>query len=196
MVPKEIEQVQICLGVPGLSYYSDDRYTQNVMNSILGGGMSSRLFQHLREELGLAYSVYSYPSNYSDTGSYNIYIGTSPAKVTKFFEALHEQLAEFVVGGVNHDEVARTQKLIKSSIYLGLESVMNRMTRLGKSLLMYNELTSPDKIIENIYAVTPEKVQNLAQNMFKLDLVSMAAIGDKEALPQVEKEYRKWWGKS
>ena len=195
LVPKEVEQVQICLGAPGISYHNEDRYIQNVMNSILGGGMSSRLFQSLREERGLAYSVYSYPSSYFDAGMYTIYIGTSPAKLGEFFEALYEQLTSFVATGVSNEEIARTQKLIKSSIFLGLESVMNRMTRLAKSLLMYDEIVAPEDIIAKIYSVDSEMVNKLAGQMLKAENFSLAAIGDKEVLPSVEQEYVRWWGK-
>lgn len=195
LVSKEVEQVQICLGAPGLSYYSENRYVQNVMNSILGGGMSSRLFQSLREERGLAYSVYSYPSSYVDAGLYTIYIGTSPSKLGEFFEALYEQLNDFVNNGVSEEEIARTQKLIKSSIFLGLESVMNRMTRLAKSLLMYDEIVAPEEIIEKIYAVNGDMVNSLANQLLKAENFSLAAIGDKQVLPAVEQEYVRWWGK-
>ncbi|PKM76370.1 MAG: peptidase M16 [Firmicutes bacterium HGW-Firmicutes-15] len=193
--PKEVEQMQICLGVPGISYHDEDRYTQNVMNSILGGGMSSRLFQKLREELGLAYSVYSYPSSYSDTGLYSIYIGTGPDKVGQFCAALYEQIDNFIKHGVKAEEITRTQKLMKSSISLGLESVMNRMTRLAKSMLMYGEIVSPEEVIERVYAVKPDMIQEMAHHIFKPELFSLAAIGDKEVLPIVEQEFQKWWGK-
>jgi len=195
LLPKEVEQVQICLGVPGISYHSSDRYTQNVMNSILGGGMSSRLFQSLREERGLAYSVYSYSSSYVDAGIYTIYIGTGPGKVAQFYEALYEQLQEFVDKGVSSEEITRTQKLMKSSIFLGLESVMNRMTRIAKSLLMYDEIVAPEEVIERIYGVTADMVNDFARQTLKPESFSLAAIGDKQVLHSVEQEYLKWWGK-
>ncbi|MDD3023230.1 MAG: pitrilysin family protein [Syntrophomonadaceae bacterium] len=194
MVEKDTEQVQLCIGVPGISYYNPERYTQNVMNSILGGGMSSRLFQSIREERGLAYSVYSFPANYSDTGAYSVCIGTGPTKVSTFFEALFKELDKFTRQGVSDEEVARTQQLIKSSMYLGLESVMNRMSRLGKSLLMYGELKSVEDVITDILAVNAGMVQDFASELLKKPNFSLAAIGPAEVLTEVEKEYRKWWG--
>ncbi len=194
LVPKDVEQLQICLGVPGINYHDDNRYTQNVMNSILGGGMSSRLFQKLREELGLAYSVYSYPANYSDTGMFSIYIGTSPANIDQFCINLHDQIEQFVQNGVSEVEVSRTQKLMKSSVSLGLESVMNRMTRIGKAIMMYGTIMSPEAIIEKIYQVTPQMVQEMARNVFAGQHFSVAAIGSDSALPRVERELSKWWG--
>lgn len=194
LLAKEVEQVQICLGVPGISYHNEDRYTQNVLNSILGGGMSSRLFQSLREERGLAYSVYSYPSSYKDSGLYTIYIGTSPTKVPEFFAAFHEQLQNLLNEGVSAEEVERTQKLMKSSIYLGMESVMNRMTRLAKSILMYDSIQLPEEIIEKIYAVSPEAVNQYVAVTLRPENFSLGAIGDQTALPTVEQEFRKIWG--
>lgn len=195
LVSKDVEQIQICLGVPGISYHDEHRYTQNIMNSILGGGMSSRLFQKLREELGLAYSVYTYPSSYSDTGLFSIYIGTSSSRVGEFCAALYEQLQLFTEKGVTGEEITRTQKLMKSSIFLGLESVMTRMSRLGKSVLMYDEVVAPEEVIEKIYSVEPGMVQHMARQFFQPELFSIAAIGSQEVLPLVENEYKKWWGK-
>ncbi|HEX3012290.1 MAG TPA: pitrilysin family protein, partial [Syntrophomonadaceae bacterium] len=194
LVPKETEQVQICLGVPGISYKDENRYKQNIMNSILGGGISSRLFQSLREELGLAYSVYSYPSNYSDTGSYCICIGTGPSKLSKFFNALNEQMDLFIREGATDAEINRTRQLNKSNILLSLESVMNRMNRQAKSLLMYDRVIPPEEVIERMYQVDAGSVHEFTGNMLKRDFLSIAAIGSKDVLPVVEQEYKKLWG--
>lgn len=193
LVAKDTEQVQICLGVPGISYRHEERYTQNIMNSILGGGISSRLFQSLREELGLAYSVYSYPSNYSDTGSYCICIGTGPSKLGKFFQALNEQLDLFIREGATEGEIMRTRQLNKSNILLSLESVMNRMNRQAKSLLMHGRVISVEEVIERMYGIDTEAVHSFAARLLQKQLFSIAAIGSKEVLPLVEQEYRKLW---
>jgi len=195
LVPKDLEQIQLCVGVPGISYQAEERYIQNVLNSILGGGMSSRLFQRLREELGLAYSVYSYPANYSDTGLFSIYIGTSPARVGEFLSTFYEQMDEFIRHGVSQQEIARTQKLMKSSISLGLESVMNRMTRLGRSVLMYDQVISTEEIIEKVSMVDEKQVQEMANQLFKAESFSLAAIGDGGVLPGIEAEFYELWGK-
>jgi predicted Zn-dependent peptidase len=194
LVPKEIEQVQICIGTNSVSYHDEDRYTQNVLNSILGGGMSSRLFQRLREELGLAYSVFSSPGSYSDTGIFSIYIGTGQGKVLQFYEALYHELQDIIDHGVSRAEVERTQKLIKSSIFLGLESAMNRMSRLAKSVLMFDEIISPEAVIEKIYAVDEKKVHDYAVQILNPDKLSMAAIGDQKILPAVQDGFIHWWG--
>ncbi|MDD2585201.1 MAG: pitrilysin family protein [Syntrophomonadaceae bacterium] len=193
LVKKDTEQVQICLGVPGITYRDDNRYTQSVMNNILGGGMSSRLFQTLREELGLAYSVYSFPFNYSDTGLFSLNIGTGPAKIAKFFAALYTELEKFITDGVTDEEVERTQQLIKSNMYLGLESVMNRMNRIGKSILMYGDIIPVEDVINKIYMVDTKKVHNLACTLLEKQELSLAAIGSSDILKVVESEYKKWW---
>lgn len=194
LVPKETEQVQICLGVPGISYKDENRYTQNIMNSILGGGISSRLFQSLREELGLAYSVYTYPANFSDTGSYCICIGTGPTKLGKFFSALGEQMDHFILDGATEAEIVRTRQLNKSNILLSLESVMNRMNRQAKSILMYDRIISPEEVIERMYNIDAETVNNFISSFLKKELLSITAIGSKDVLSQVEEEYRKLLG--
>lgn len=195
LLPRDTEQIQICLGVPGISYFDGDRYTQHVMNSILGGGMSSRLFQTMREELGLAYSVYSYPSNYSDTGSYSIYIGTGASKIKQFFSALYEELNSFINEGVSEEEVYRTKQLLKANMYLGQESVTNRSSRMGKSVMMYGEVVPVEKVMEEVLKVTPEMVKELAQRLWRPEVVSLAAIGPEKVLNEVQEEYEKWFKK-
>jgi predicted Zn-dependent peptidase len=193
-VSKDTEQVQICMGVPGISYLDERRYTQNIMSSILGGGISSRLFQAIREELGLAYSIYSYPINYSDTGAYVIHIGTGPGKVAQFFEVLYSELNKFLEDGVSQEEVQRTRQLIKSGLLLGMESVMNRMNRLGKSVLMYGKVIPLDQVLDQIYAVTPERINEFTRELLDLSRFSLAAIGTSDVLPVVDEEYIRQFG--
>ncbi len=194
LMEKDTEQVQICVGVQGISYNDDSRYTMNVMNNIFGGGMSSRLFQKLREELGLAYSIYSYPSNYSDTGAYSIYIGTGQNKIAQCFEALQSQTEYLVTHGITREELQRTQRLIKSSMYLGLESVMNRMSRLGKSVIMYDQIVSPEEAINRIMQVNEQQIKDLAVKLLGSQAISVAAIGPADVMTEVEKQYKKLWG--
>jgi len=193
LVPKETEQVQICLGVPGITYHDDRRYALNIMNSILGGGVSSRLFQSIREEMGLAYSIYSYPNNYSDTGSYVIYAGTGPSRIGQFFEVLQGQLAGLVENGISEEELTRTRQQIKSSLYLGMESVMNRMTRLGKSLLMYDKIIPLDDVIDKILSIEKNMIDSLATEILQPAKISLSAIGSPEALKTVDEEFKRYW---
>ncbi|KUG03332.1 peptidase, m16 family [hydrocarbon metagenome] len=193
LMEKDTEQVQICVGVQGISYNDQSRYALNVMNSIFGGGMSSRLFQKLREELGLAYSIYSYPSNYSDTGAYSIYIGTGQNKIAQCFEALQSQTEDMVTHGITGEELERTQRLMKSSMYLGLESVMNRMSRLGKSVIMYDAIISPEEAIDRVLQVTEEQIKDRAVQLLGNQPISVAAIGPADVMREVENQYNKLW---
>lgn len=193
LVEKSTEQVQICIGVPGITYGDERRHAQGVMNNILGGGMSSRLFQALREELGLAYSVYSYPATYSDTGAYSIYIGTGPGRIDTCFAALYREISRFLEQGITTIELERTQQLIKSSMYLGLENVMNRMSRLGKSMLMYGKVQNPEEIMARIMAVNADMVQEFSRILMGKELFSLAAIAPRTTLNEVEKAFNKYW---
>lgn len=193
LVRKDTEQVQICLGVPGICYTDERRYTQNMMNSILGGGMSSRLFQKIREEKGLAYSVYSYSSNYRDAGIYAIYVGTSPSKVKDFFALLKDELDRFVDNGVTIEEVERARKQMKASLYLGMESIMTRMNRLGKSELLYGEVISVEQMVEKMMAVTPAMISDFAEKVLGSGQFSLAGIGEEDVLGRIEEEFCKLW---
>lgn len=193
LLAKEVEQVQISLGMPGISYKDERRYTLNIMNSILGGGMSSRLFQSLREQKGLAYSVYSFSSTYSDSGVYSVYIGTGTGKVANFFAALQEELEKFIQDGVNEEELARTKQMIKSSMYMGLESVISRMTRIARSIMMYDVYVTPEEIVDRIYKVDGAMVKELASELIVKNKMSLAAIGNKDILSTVESEFKRWF---
>lgn len=193
LVEKSTEQVQICIGVPSINYFDERRHALNIMNNIFGGGMSSRLFQSLREERGLAYSVYSYPASYSDSGAYSVYIGTNPGRVDTCFAALYSEIQSFLKEGITPLELERTQRLIKSSMYLGLENVMNRMSRLGKSMLMYGEVHAPEEIMSRILAVDAEAVHQLARTILDTEPFSLAAIAPGETLSEVRRAFRRHW---
>jgi len=193
LLPKDTEQIQICIGQGSISYHDEQRYAQNVMNNILGGGLSSRLFQSIREERGLAYSVYSYPSLYSDTGSYAIYAGVGATRLEEFFAALYEQLNLFLIDGVTKEEVGRTQTMLKTNTLLGMESVMNRMNRIGKSLLYYDQVVPTEQFIHKISQVTPETVKEYAQMVLGNAGFSLAAIGPEEVLKNVKQQFISRW---
>lgn len=196
LVEKSTEQVQICIGVPGITYFDERRHTQGVMNNILGGGMSSRLFQALREELGLAYSVYSYPATYLDTGAYSIYIGTGPGRIDTCFDALSAEIRRFLNQGITTTELERTQQLIKSSMYMGLENVMNRMSRLGKSMLMYGKVQNPADVMARIMAVNIDMVHEFARTLMGKEQFSLAAIAPRQTLSEVERAFNRYWAAS
>jgi predicted Zn-dependent peptidase len=138
---KKTEQIQFCLGTPGVSEFDERFYALHVFNNVLGGGVSSRLFQEIREERGLAYSVYSYHSAYRDSGLFSVYAGTSPGNMDLVVELILNELSKIKQNGLKTEEIDRTKKQIKGSMYLGLENVSSRMSRLGKSELTYGGLS-------------------------------------------------------
>lgn len=174
---KETEQMHIILGVPGLGQDDENIYAMHIFNNILGGGLSSRLFQEIREQRGLAYSVYSYHSTYVDTGLFAIYAGTSPKNTQEVIACILEELMEMKQQGISHEELVRTKAQIKGSLYLGLEAVSSRMSRLGKTELTYNRVLSPEEVIEKLEKVTLEDVKRLVGRLWQKDNISIMTLG-------------------
>lgn len=183
MSEKKTEQIQICLGTPGVAQTDDRLYILHVLNNVLGGGVSSRLFQEIREERGLAYSVYSYHSAYRDSGLFSIYAGTSPNNMEMVLELIMEEISKIKREGITQAEIERTKNQIKGNLYLGLENVNSRMSRLGKSELCYGRIISPDEVIAKIEKVTADDLINLAREMFNVNKFALATIGPKRETP-------------
>lgn len=174
---KETEQMHIILGVPGLGQDDDDIYAMHIFNNILGGGLSSRLFQEIREQRGLAYSVYSYHSTYVDTGLFAIYAGTSPKNTQEVIACILEEIMEMKQKGISSEELQRTKAQIKGSLYLGLEAVSSRMSRLGKTELTYNRVLSPEEVVEKLEKVTQEDVLRVIGRLWQKDNISIMTLG-------------------
>jgi len=174
---KDTEQMHIILGVPGLGQDDDDIYAMHIFNNILGGGLSSRLFQEIREQRGLAYSVYSYHSTYVDTGLFAIYAGTSPKNTKEVIECILQELKEIKDQGISADELARTKAQIKGGLYLGLEAVSSRMSRLGKTELTYNRVLSPEEVIGKLEKVTLEDVSRVIGRLWQREKISIMTLG-------------------
>jgi len=162
---KDIEQVHICLSYPGVAQDDDDLYPLTVMNNLFGGGMSSRLFQHIREEMGAAYSVYSYPSTYANCGTMSIYAGTSPELAQEVIDALHSEIKKLLEGGVTDEEFAMAKDQLKVSYVLGLESSSSRMSSIGRSKLMRGRAVDPQDVVKKIEAVTKADVERIIQRV-------------------------------
>jgi predicted Zn-dependent peptidase len=174
---KDTEQMHILLGVPGLGQDDDDIYAMHIFNNILGGGLSSRLFQEIREQRGLAYSVYSYHSTYVDTGLFAIYAGTSPKNTKEVIECILQELKEIRQQGITAGELARTKAQIKGGLYLGLESVSSRMSRLGKTELTYNRVLSPEEVVVKLEKVTLDDVLRVIGRLWQRDRISIMPLG-------------------
>lgn len=163
---KDIEQVHICLAYPGVAQDDDDLYPLTVMNNLFGGGMSSRLFQHIREEMGAAYSVYSYPSSYANCGTMTIYAGTSPELAQPVIDALHDEIAKLLDGGITDEEFTMAKDQLKVSYVLGLESSSSRMSSIGRSKLLRGEAIDPEEVLRRVEAVTKADVERVIARTF------------------------------
>ncbi|HEY1529237.1 MAG TPA: pitrilysin family protein [Galbitalea sp.] len=176
VVQRPIEQANLILGVPGLAAANPRRATLTVLNSILGGGMSSRLFQEIREKRGLAYSVYSFSPSYSDAGLFGIYAGCSPAKTSQVAELMLSEFRGIAAGGVTEEEMRRATGQLSGASALALEDSDTRMSRLGRSELTLGEFVDLDEALRRIDLVTPDDVRELAEELVSRPL-SIAAVG-------------------
>lgn len=173
---KDIEQVQICLGLKGVEMGSRDVYALSIFNNIFGGSMSSRLFQRIREEQGLVYSVYSYPTSYRDCGALAIYAGTGPEHAQQVLTSLREEIDRALDKGVDEREFAQAREQLKGAYILGLESASSRMSALGRRMLLMGDTMDEDRVIKRINEVTPEDVNRVLRNSLSGDYAA-ALIG-------------------
>ncbi|HEY5359878.1 MAG TPA: pitrilysin family protein [Streptosporangiaceae bacterium] len=162
LVSRPIEQANLVLGCSGLARGDDRRFALGVLNSALGGGMSSRLFQEVREKRGLAYSVYSFSSQHAETGLWGIYAGCLPAKADEVLAICREEIAKVIADGLTEEELERGKGQLRGSIVLGLEDPSSRMSRLGKSELVHPRLEPVDEVLASIEAVTGQDVRDIA----------------------------------
>ena len=176
IVERPIEQANILLGGAGLAATDPRRSTLVVLNSVLGGGMSSRLFQEVREKRGLAYSVYSFAASYADAGLVGLYAGCSPKNAGKVADLMLAEFRRMASGGITDEELARAQGQLGGSSALALEDSDTRMTRLGRSELTFGEFSDLDETLRRIGAVTASDVQTLAAELVERPL-SVAAVG-------------------
>ncbi|MGE5829629.1 MAG: M16 family metallopeptidase [Micromonosporaceae bacterium] len=185
---KDTEQAHVVLGCPGLARSDDRRFALGVLNNVVGGGMSSRLFQEIREKRGLAYSVYSYISHYADAGVFGVYAGCAPGKVEEVLALTHDGLSGVAAAGLTDEEVARGKGMLKGSLVLGLEDTGSRMTRLGKGELLYDQLLGVDQLIARVDAVTADDVRAVAHEILTQPM-SLAVIG-----PFADHDFSGWIG--
>jgi predicted Zn-dependent peptidase len=177
---KDTEQYHVCLGAPGISRSDKRRFAASILDGVLGGSASSRLFQEIREKRGLAYSVYTYSSQYADTGQIGIYVGTREENLAVCLEIIAEQIASIAAGDVSDEELDRAKQNLKGRIMLSMELTSNRMSRLGKSVITDSELMSLDRILAEIEAVETSGVAELAGLLLARERLSAAAIGPRE----------------
>ncbi|MGH3328406.1 MAG: M16 family metallopeptidase [Streptomycetales bacterium] len=176
LVSRKTEQANLVLGVPGVARTDDRRFVLGVLNSALGGGMSSRLFQEVREKRGLAYAVFSYAAHYADLGTFGVYAGCQPNKVDEVLDICRGELHNVAEHGITDEELVRGIGQMRGSLVLGLEDTGSRMSRIAKAELVYGELLSVDEILARIGAVTLDDVRAVARDLLTAK-PTLAVIG-------------------
>lgn len=161
MREKDIEQTHMCLAFPGVAQDDDDLYALSVFNHLFGGGISSRLFQRIREEMGAAYSVYSFVSTYANCGTFGIYAGTSPETAQQVADEVHAQIDALLAHGATDEEFAMAKDQLRVGYVLGLESSSSRMSSIGRSKLLRGVAIDPEEVVRKIEAVTKEDMQRV-----------------------------------
>jgi predicted Zn-dependent peptidase len=177
---KPTEQYHVCLSAPGIARSDRRRFTASILDGVLGGSASSRLFQEIREQRGLAYAVYTFSSQYADTGQIGVYVGTREENLGECMRIVAEQIGGIAEHGPRPDELERAKENLKGRIMLSMEATSNRMSRLGKSLITDSELLDLDRILAEIEAVDGQAVAQLAGVLLPPEAVSVAAIGPSE----------------
>jgi predicted Zn-dependent peptidase len=178
---KPTEQAHMVLGTRALSRSDPRRFALGVLNIAFGGGMSSRLFQEVREKRGLVYSIYSYAAQYTETGSFSIYAGTAPKRIHEVLTIVREELDRVIADGLSEEELERGKGHLKGSLVLGLEDASGRMTRLGKTEITNGEILSIDEIVRRVDEVSDEDVRAVAKDALGSGPRALALIGPFDA---------------
>ncbi len=187
-VSRSIEQTHISLGFKGLSYDSDDRMAYMVLSNLFGGSMSSRLFQSIREELGLVYSVYSYPASYVGSGMFGIYAGTGAKTAEKALARIFEEIEKIKKDGIPEDEFLNSKTQLHGNYLLSLESTSSRMQAMGKSQILLGRVDSQEETLQKLAAVTMDDVIRIIPAVFDMSTLNADFIGniaDKKALAKL-----------
>jgi len=182
LYPRDIEQIHLCLGTRGTSLHEKERYCCSILNVILGGSMSSRLFQEVRERRGLAYSIYSFLSSQTDTGMMGIYGAVRPDNIKETLELIRQELIRFKREPISDTELRAAKEHIKGGIYLAAENTDNRMSRLAKNEMIFNRFVTYEEIEADLERVTVEDIQALAQQIFQPEVMSLVLLGQVNGL--------------
>jgi predicted Zn-dependent peptidase len=179
---KSLEQVQICIGVPCHPIAHEKRYASYILNTVLGGGMSSRLFQNIRERQGLVYAIYSDLNPYRDTGCLGVYAGTSRTSASRVVESIIAEFRNLKSGPVPEEELRRCKDQLKGSLMLSLESSTARMSNLARQEMYFERFYDLDELIERIESVTADDLQNLANDFFRTENIAVTVLGNLNGL--------------
>jgi len=174
---KDIEQVHLCMGFPGIPTGLDDAYALAAVNTILGGGMSSRLFQKIREEHGLAYSIYSYNASYNDTGVFLVYAALNPTQIYDVLGLISQEIRGMFTNKITAEQLAKAKEQLKSNFLLSLENAASRMNSIGRTLLMLNKVVTPDELVTKIDAINMDMFYAVCDKILKMDQMSLSLVG-------------------
>jgi predicted Zn-dependent peptidase len=174
---KALEQVHLCLGLKGVAAGHRDRYAVYALNSVLGGSMSSRLFQEIREKRGLAYSIYSFLSGYSDIGTITVYAATRPKEVERVVDLVCREITRISKHGIERRELDRAKNQMKGSLMLSLESSHSRMSKLAKDELVYGRRTSLEEMLRHIDRVSVDQVSTVGRELFGMKHLAITGLG-------------------
>jgi predicted Zn-dependent peptidase len=174
---KDIEQLHLCIAFQGVPLRSDDYYSLLLMNTVFGGSMSSRLFQNIREDKGLAYSIFSYPSSYQQIGLFTIYAGINPSQLEKVIMLIKEEIGKIKKDGLTQAELLKCKEQLKGNYILGLESTSSRMLSIGKSELFLEKIYSQKEVLQKIDNIKMKDIKNVIDQIFILDNASVVTVG-------------------
>jgi predicted Zn-dependent peptidase len=175
---KPLEQVHICLGAPGIAHADPDRYAAHLLSQALGGGMSSRLFQEVRERRGKAYSVYSFLPTFRDTGYLGVYVGTSAEWAREVLDVIQAELAKIARDGLGAEELARSKTQMKGGLVLGLETSDSRMSRIARNEIYFGRDVPLEEVAAGVDAVSNDDVVRVAREMFRPEALAVTVLGD------------------
>lgn len=179
---KDVAQSQICVAFPGVAKEDPKLFPMSILNTYLGGGMSSRLVKKIREDEGLAYSVYSFNGSYMDTGAFVVAAGTRPENSQRVIDIILQELDDVRQNGITAEELRKTFTQLKGSLYMGLETVNSRMNKLGRSLLLYDRVITPEDNVADLANVTVEQIKELAADVFRPENLQITVLGPDQSL--------------
>jgi predicted Zn-dependent peptidase len=185
-IPRSSEQVHLLVGLPSCSYKSKHRFESFVVNDLLGGGVTSRFYQKVREDKGMAYSVYSFLQSFVDTGLFMTYVGTSAEHAKPVLTAIKNEMERFLRTGIKADELSMFKTQVKGQILLGAEDMENRMSSLGVNEMIFQKYRPVDEVIEDIEKVTLKSVRDYVKKYFDMDKASLMVMGDMEPKQALE----------
>lgn len=183
LVERPTEQLHLTFGFPGLSQRDERLYAWNLLNNLLGVGMSSRLFQRLREEHALVYNAYTYTASFQRTGYSAFYLGLAPQNIALALDLIAAELADICQQEITAEELRRAKEQVKGALIMGMESTANHMARLGSGLLLLDRVQEVEDVIKRVEAVTAADILSLANSIFRREQMAVAAVGKVQALP-------------